>query len=111
MPRRSAYGRLLDHFHTHPKGRLHEFLFWTVLGALLAGLTAVAYFTDNLSLPLSLIAWIIAACFVGWAFLPQKKAPPPKKSTGRLRAEKAEAVRQSKAEGRRFKAAKRGDRP
>lgn len=110
MPRQSAFGRLLHHFHTHPKGRLHEFLFWSGLGVVLGLLSWWAYATGRLSLPLALIAWIVAACFAGWSLLPQRKAPPPPKLPGRLRAEKVAAVKASKEEGRRAKAAKRGDR-
>lgn len=101
VPRQSAFGRLLHHFHTHPKGRLHEFLFWTGLGALLGATSWLAYWRDLLSLPLALIAWIVAACLVGWAFLPQRKGPAPPPPPGRRRAEIAKAVQASKKERKR----------
>ena len=110
VPRKSAYGRLLDHFHTHPQGRLHEILFWNGAGLLLGGITFAAYATGRLSLPLALILAIVAICLFLWGFLPQKRpkaAPPP---VGRLRAEKKAAVKASKEEGRRARAAKRGER-
>lgn len=102
MPRRqSAFSRLLDHFHTHPRGRLHEVLFWNGLGLLLGLLTWLAYARDWLSLPLALIAGIVALCVFLWGFLPQKKAAPPQEPPGRRRAEIAKAVKAGKQEGRR----------
>ena len=100
MPRRSAFERLLDHFHNHPKGRLHEMLFWNGVGLLVGGLTFAAYALDWLALPLALIGGIVAACLFLWGFLPQKKARPPPPAPGRKRAEIAEAVRASKKERR-----------
>lgn len=102
---------MIHHFHTHPQGRLREILFWEALGL---GLAALAYFpwrAGALTTPLALMLGIVALCFIGWGFLPHnkpKQAPPP--PTGRLRAEKAAAVKASKEEGRRAKAAKRGER-
>lgn len=110
MPRETAYGRLLRHFHTHPKGRLHEVLFFTGLGLLLGGGAWIAHLAGKLSLPLALICVIVAICFVGIALLPQKRVAQRPDPPGRLRAEKAKAVRASKEEGKRFKAAKRGER-
>ena len=110
MPRKSAYGRLLDHFHTHPKGRLHEMLFWNGVGLLLGGLTLVGYVTGRLSLPLALVAAIVSLCLFLWGFLPQRKPKPAPRPVGRLRAEKAAAAKASKEEGRRARAAKRGER-
>lgn len=110
VPRKSAFGRLLDHFHTHPKGRLHEMLFWNGMGLTLGVLTGVGYFGGFLSLPLALIAGIVSLCLFLWGFLPQKKAKPAPPLKGRLRAEKAAAARASKEEGRRARAAKRGER-
>lgn len=99
VPRKTPFGRLLDHFHTHPRGRLHEFLFWSGLGVVLAALAWLAYQGGFLNLPLMLIAEIVALCFIGWSFLPQKKVAPPKLPPGK-RAEIAKAVRASKAERR-----------
>lgn len=110
MPRKSAFGRLLDHFHTHPRGRLHEMLFWNGAGLLLGILTWVAFATDNLALPLALILGIVAVCVFLWGFLPQRKAKAAPRPAGRLRAEKIAAARASKEEGRRARAAKRGER-
>lgn len=110
MPRRSWFGRLLDHFHTHPKGRLHEFLFWAGLGLALGLATFVGWRAGYVNDPFAWILLIVSACFVLWSLLPQRKPkakPPP---AGRLRAERAEAVRASKEEGKRRAAAKRGQR-
>jgi hypothetical protein len=102
VPRpKSAFSRLLDHFHTHPRGRLHEMLFWNGVGLLAGGLTYLSYVMDWLSLPLALIAAIVALCLFLWGFLPQKKAPPPKALPGRKRAEIAKAVKEGKKERRR----------
>ena len=101
MPRESAFGKLLHHFHTHPKGRLHEFLFWSGLGLALGLAAVLGYRLGYVSLPFFLIMAIIAVCLVGWSLLPQKKAPPPKAYTGRLRAEVARNVEASKAERKR----------
>lgn len=75
MPRRSAWTRLQDHFHTHPKGRLHEYLFWTAIG-LVFGLVAFAGWRGEwMSAPIALILAIISVCFLGWAFLPPTPRP------------------------------------
>lgn len=109
--RRTAFGKILDHFHTHPRGRLHEFLFWAGLGAALALLTLWGRSSGTLSEPIGWMLYIVAACFLLWSLLPQRKpktqAEPP---AGRLRAQKAEAVRASKEEGKQARAAKRGGR-
>ena len=109
--RKSAFGRLLDHFHTHPRGRLHEVLFWGGLGVLLGGLALAGWRFGYVSDPIAWMLGVIALCFVLFALLPQRKprrvAEPP---AGRLRAEKAAAVRASKEEGKRARAAKRGER-
>jgi hypothetical protein len=112
VPRKSAFGRLLDHFHTHPQGRLHEILFWNGLGLVLGALAlALFLFYDSPSaVPFSLLLGIVALCVFLWGYLPQKKAKPAPRPAGRLRAEKAAAARASKEEGRRARAAKRGDR-
>ena len=101
MPRKTAFGRLLDHFHTHPRGRLHEFLFWSGLGVTLGAVAYVAYARDVLNLPLMLICEIIALCLIGWSFLPQKKVAPKPLPPGKRRAEIAQAVRESKKETKR----------
>lgn len=75
-----------DHFHTHPKGRLHEFLFWSGLGVVLGIGGFVGWRTQVLSTPIALLTGIVALCFIGWAFLPQSphvQAAPAK--TGRSR--------------------------
>ena len=111
MAKRSAFGRLLDHFHTHPRGRLHEVLFWAGLGLLLGILTFLGWRFGYVSDPIAWMLVVISACFILFALLPQRKpkrvAEPP---AGRLRAQKAAAVRASKEEGKRARAAKRGER-
>lgn len=109
--RKSAFGRLLDHFHTHPRGRLHEFLFWSGAGVLVGVLTLAGWRFGYVSDPIAWMLAVIAACLVLFALLPQRKpkrAPEP--LPGRLRAERAAAVKASKEEGKRARAAKRGER-
>ena len=110
MARRSAFGRLLDHFHTHPKGRLHEFFFWAGLGVVVAVLTFFGWRAGVVNTAFAWILAIVAACFFLWALLPRPKQRVAEPPSGRLRAERAAAVRASKEEGRRAKAAKRGGR-
>jgi len=98
VPRESWFGKLLRHFHTHPKGRLHEFLFWAAIGVVL-GVVAVLGFTQGwLSTPLSLMLAVIALCFVGWAFLPRAKTKAPPPLPQGKRGEIARNVRAAKAE-------------
>jgi len=109
--RKTAFSRLLDHFHTHPRGRLHEIMFWGGIGVALGLLTLLGWRTGVVSDPFAWMLAVIAACFVGFALLPQRRpkraAEPP---AGRLRAQKAAAVKASKEEGKRARAAKRGER-
>lgn len=99
-PRPGPYARLLDHFHTHPYGRLQEFLFWTAVGLVLGGLAYWGWATGHLSTPLALLIGVVALCFVGFAMLPQRKRaappPPPKGKRGQI----AQQVKASKAEKR-----------
>ena len=102
---------MFEHFHTHPKGRLHEVLFFAGLGLTLGLLTLLGWRFGYVSDPIAWMLEIIAACLVGFGLLPQRKpkrAPEP--PAGRLRAQKAEAVKASKEEGKRARAAKRGGR-
>lgn len=103
MPRQGWFGRLNAHFHTHPRGRLHEMLFWLAIGL---GFGAFAFFgwsggDGPVSTPFALMFGVISLCFVGWAFLPRAKtkaAPPlPQGKRGEI----AQKVRQSKAERKR----------
>lgn len=85
VPRKSAWSRLQEHFHTHPRGRLHEFAFWSGLGLALGAFAYFGWQLDWLSTPIALMLGIIAACLFGWAFLPQtpRKAPPAKPAKSR----------------------------
>lgn len=69
----------MRHFHTHPHGRLHEILFWGGIGLVLGAVAFFGWRGGWLSTPLALMLAIVAACFVLWAMLPQRKAraPPP----------------------------------
>lgn len=110
MARRSAFGRLLDHFHTHPRGRLHEFLFWAGLAVLVGALTYVGWRAGFVNTAFAWILAVVAVCLLLWSLLPRPKQRVAEPPSGRLRAEKAAAVRASKEEGKRAKAAKRGGR-
>lgn len=101
VPRRGAFTRLIDHFHTHPKGRLHEFLFWAGLGISLGAIAFLAWWTDNLSTPLALMAGVISLSLFLWAFLPQRKARPPPPLPPGKRGTIAKNVKASKAEKKR----------
>lgn len=103
MPRESAFTRLIHHFHEHPQGRFHEILFWSGLGVLLGAIAYLAWRFERLSDPLALILAIIAVCFVGWAFLPQRKSRAPPPLPPGKRGEIAKQVQQSKAEKKRKK--------
>lgn len=76
-----------DHFHTHPKGRLHEIMFWAGSGLILGALAYIGWQTDNLSTPIALIFAVIALCLVGWSALPpaRKPAAPPKNPRSKRR--------------------------
>lgn len=109
--RKSAFGRLLDHFHTHPRGRQHEVLFWCGFGVALGLLALLGWRAGYVSEPIAWMLGVVALALVLFGLLPQrkpKKAPEP--PAGRLRAEKAAAVKASKEEGKRARAAKRGER-
>lgn len=111
MPRKSAASRMFEHFHTHPRGRLHEILFFGGLGLALGFGAFFGWRTGHVSVPIAWMLAIVALCLVLFGLLPQrkpKKAPEP--PPGRLRAEKAAAVKASKEEGKRARAAKRGGR-
>lgn len=102
---------MFEHFHTHPQGRRHEILFFGGLGLTLGVLTFLGWRFGYVSDPIAWMLEIIAACILGFGLLPQRKpkrAPEP--PAGRLRAERAAAVKASKEEGKRFRAAKRGER-
>lgn len=97
MARESAFGRLNRHFHEHPQGRLHEFLFWAGLGLGVGGLALWGYLARWMSTPFVLMTAVVGGCLFLWAFLPQRKTaprPPPKGKRGHI----AEQVRASKAE-------------
>ena len=101
--RRSAFGRLLDHFHTHPQGRIHEFAFWFSIGAALLLGTWSGYRSDLIGEPIALILVVVALAFMAWSLLPQrKKGAPPKLPPGK-RGEIAQKVRDSKDERKRKK--------
>lgn len=76
MAKRGAFARLLDHFHTHPSGRLHEFLFWAGLGALLLLGAWWGYRTDFLNAPIALILVVLGISLLLWSLLPQRKPKP-----------------------------------
>lgn len=99
--RKSLASRLFDHFHEHPRGRLHELLFFAGLGVALGAGTYVAWRVDLVSDPIAWMLAIVAACLVLFALLPQKKraAAPPAAVAGK-RAKIAEQVRASKKEKR-----------
>lgn len=101
MARRpGAFARLLHHFHTHPRGRLHEFLFFAGIGALFLGGAWLGNATEKVSQPIAWLLAIVGVCFVVFALLPQKRAaPPPPPPKGR-RGEIAKQVQASKAEKR-----------
>lgn len=100
MPRESWFSRLLRHFHEHPQGRLHEFLFWTVLGLVIGAASWFAWSAGALSTPLALVGAIIAICFILWALLPQRKPKAKPKALPGKRGKIAEQVRASKKERR-----------
>lgn len=102
MPRETAFQRLNRHFHEHPKGRLHEFLFWAGLGLSLGALALWGQLAGWMALPYVLMIAIVAACLVLWAFLPQKRGPPKRPPVGK-RGVIAEQVQASKAERKRKK--------
>lgn len=102
VPRESAFQRLVRHFHEHPRGRFHEFLFWAGLGLTLGALALWGHFAGWMSLPYVLMVGIVALCLFGWAFLPQKRGAPKPPPVGK-RGVIADQVRASKAERKRKK--------
>lgn len=80
-PRETAFGRLVRHFHEHPRGKLHEFLFWTGIAIVIGATTFVAWRAGKMSTPFALLGGLVAICFFGWAFLPH---PAPKRQVGSL---------------------------
>lgn len=97
MARRSAYGRLLDHFHTHPRGRLHEILFWAVCGLVLGALAYGGWRAGKVNDAIAWILVIVAACMIGFGLLPQRRPPAARPVKGK-RGEIQQQVRASKAE-------------
>lgn len=100
MPRESWFGRLVRHFHEHPKGRLHEFFFWAAIGLAFGAFAFFGWRAGFVTTPFALMIGIVAACFLGWSMLPRPKtrAPPPLPSG--KRGEIQRAVRESKAEAK-----------
>lgn len=103
MPRKSAYARLLEHFHTHPRGRLHELLFFAGIGALFMLGAWLGFVTGRVSQPIAWLLGIVGVCFVGFSLLPQKKPKPPPPLPPGKRGAIAEQVQASKAERKRKK--------
>lgn len=101
VARKSAFARLLDHFQNHPRGRLHEFLFWAGLGVGLGVTTFLLWRTDFLSDPIAWILLIVSVCFVGWSLLPRGRGPPKPRLPPGKRGAIAQQVRASKAERKR----------
>ena len=104
MPRDPWFTKLIRHFHEHPRGRLHERLFWHGLGLILGALTFLGWRSDVVSDPFALMLGVIALCLFLWGFLPQRKARPPPPLPPGKRGEIAEKVRAMKAEKKRKKA-------
>ena len=76
VPRREGwFARLNTHFHTHPKGRQHEFLFWFVLGAALGAFALIGWRVGWLNTAIALVLAVVAVCLILWAFLPQQRKP------------------------------------
>jgi hypothetical protein len=100
-PRRSAASRLFEFFHTHPRGRAYELLFFGAIGAAFIAAAYVGFKKDVLNEPIAWLVALVGACFVLFALLPQKKrvappAPPVRGKRGKI----AEQVKASKAEKR-----------
>ena len=92
--------RLFDHFHDHPRGRVHELLFFSAIGALFLLGAWIGYKKDALSEPIAWLIALVGACFVGFSVLPQKKrapGPPPPKGK---RGEQAAIRKANKAQKR-----------
>lgn len=100
MPRKSAYGKLLDFFHTHRYGRLAEIGFWLAMGGAL-GLLGWWVWTTYHNQGLAFLIWLVAFCVAAFGLLPQKKAKAAAPKTGRRRAQIADLVEASKAEKKR----------
>lgn len=103
VARKTAFGRLLDTFHSSPHGRVYEFLFWAGIGVALLAFAVTGWLVGWISTPIAWMMGIVGACFFGWAFLPRarQRAPPPLPKG--KRGEIAQQVRASKAEAKRKK--------
>lgn len=76
--RPSRFARLIDHFHTHPQGRLHELLFWFGLGAAIGGFALWGWLAGWMSTAIALVLAVIAITLALWSLLPQHRpAKPP----------------------------------
>lgn len=85
MPRKSRFALLLDHFHTHPQGRLHEMLFWNGAGLVLGALAFAGWKLGYINDAFGLLFGIVALCLAGFGWLPQRRPAPPPEKVGRLR--------------------------
>lgn len=97
VPRESSFGRLVRHFHEHPQGRLHEILFWGGIGLAMGAFAFFGWRADWLSTPIALMLGVVAACFLLWAMLPQRKSKGPPKVIPGKRGEIARERAQIKA--------------
>lgn len=79
-PKKGWFGQLNEHFHTHPKGRLHEFLFWFGLGTAFLLFAWFGWRFAWISTPIALMFAVIALSLMGWSLLPQHhpRAAPTK---------------------------------
>ena len=62
---------MFDAFHTHPRGRLFEFLFFAAIGVVLGAVGFVGMKRDWFSEPIAWLIVLAGACFVLFAILPQ----------------------------------------
>lgn len=76
-PKKGWFGQLNDHFHTHPKGRLHEFLFWFGLGTAFLLFGWIGWRVGWISTPFALMFAVIALSLMGWSMLPQHRPRAP----------------------------------
>lgn len=98
MARETAFGKLIRHFHEHPRGRLHEFFFWAAIGLAFGALAFFGWRFAFLSTPLSLMTAVISICFLGWSLLPRPHARgQPQDLPSGKRGEIQKRVRESKA--------------
>lgn len=84
MPRAGPFSRLIEHFHTHPQGRLHEFAFWFGLAAAFGLFAWFGWRAGWLNDAIALVLGVIAIALALWSLLPQHRTraapPPPAKS-------------------------------